>query len=364
VNETRIASCHVSAYTIPTDYPESDGTLEWSSTTLVLVNLFAGEKKGIGFTYAPAATAMLICDMLFPEIADQDCMDIPALWQKMVRSIRNAGRPGICSMAIAAVDSALWDLKAKLLNVPLVMLLGKAREAVPVYGSGGFISYPIEKLQRQFQDWVDSGMKMVKMKIGRDISEDKKRIVAARQAMGSSAELFIDANGGYKTRRALDVASFAADYGVTWFEEPVTSDDLAGLAFIREHAPAGMNITAGEYGYDITYYKNMLSAGAGDVLQLDATRCGGITGFMQAAELSSGFHIANSAHTAPSIHLAPCCALNNVLHIEYFYDHVRIEQMLFDGAIIPKDGILYPNLEVAGMGMEFKEKDAEKYRVL
>jgi L-alanine-DL-glutamate epimerase-like enolase superfamily enzyme len=363
VSETKITSCHVSAYTIPTDYPESDGTLEWNNTTLVLVTLFAGGEKGIGFTYAPAATAMLIRDMLLHEITGQDCMDIPTLWLKMVRCIRNAGRAGICSMAIAAVDNALWDLKAKVLKLPLVMLLGKVREGVPVYGSGGFISYSVEKLQQQFYGWVGQGIKMVKMKIGRDVNEDKRRIAAAREAISAEAELFIDANGGYAVREVLDIAEFAADYGVTWFEEPVSSDNLQGLAFIRKHAPAGMAITAGEYGYNITYFKNMLDAEAVDVLQLDATRCAGITGFMEAAALSKGFHIPNSAHTAPSIHIAPCCALSNVRHIEYFYDHVRIEKMLFEGTIIPKDGMLYPNVERPGMGLEFKEKDAEQYKV-
>jgi L-alanine-DL-glutamate epimerase-like enolase superfamily enzyme len=362
-NQFAISDCRVNAYFSPTDAPETDGTFEWNSTTLVLVSITADNVEGIGYTYAHAAAARLIQDTLLPLLKNKNCMNVPGIWAEMVRSIRNLGRPGICSSAIAAVDNALWDLKAKLVNISLSELLGRAKEKIPVYGSGGFTSYSIERLQKQFSDWAEQGIRMFKMKIGRDEQQDRKRIKAARKAIGDDAELFIDANGAYDARQALDMAAFSSDYHVKWFEEPVSSDNLNGLAFIREHAPVGMAITAGEYGYDQTYFKNMLQANAVDVLQLDATRCAGITGFMEAAALSKGFHIPNSAHTAPSIHIAPCCALTDMLHIEYFHDHARIEQMLFEGTVLPKEGCLAPNLSQPGMGLLFKKNDAKKYEI-
>ena len=363
IKENIISHGRVNAYTIPTDFPESDGTLEWNSTTLVLVIITANNLEGIGYTYSSSSTAKLIKDVFLPLVENKNAMNIPGLWFEMVHAIRNLGRPGICSTAIAAIDNALWDLKAKILNIPLSGLLGREKEKIPVYGSGGFTSYSIDQLQKQFSDWASQGISMMKMKIGRNEKEDRKRIKAAREAIGNKNDLFIDANGAYSVKQALAIADYAAQYNVTWFEEPVSSDDLEGLALIRNNAPPEMNITAGEYGFDQTYFKRMLETKAVDVLQLDATRCAGITGFMEAAALSKGFHIPNSAHTAPSIHIAPCCALTDMQHIEYFHDHARIEKMLFDGTVLPVNGCLAPHHTEPGMGLVFKKKDAEKYKI-
>jgi L-alanine-DL-glutamate epimerase-like enolase superfamily enzyme len=351
----------VSAFTIPTDSPESDGTYSWDKTTLVLVEAAGGGKTGLGYTYADAATAHLIAEVLADVVRGRDALAIPAAWQAMVRSVRNLGLPGIASMAIAAVDVALWDLKARLLDLPLVALLGAARHGVPVYGSGGFTSYSIELLQEQLRGWVDQGIPRVKMKIGTHPRQDLDRVRAACEVIGSRAELFVDANGAYGRKRALAQAEAFAELGVSWFEEPVSSDDLEGLRLLRDRAPAGMDIAAGEYGYTARYFRRMLAAGAVDVLQADATRCAGITGFLQAGALCLAASVPLSAHCAPSLHAHPCCALTPVRHLEYFHDHVRIEHLLFDGAPTPVDGVLHPDLSRPGLGLEFKHADAEPY---
>jgi L-alanine-DL-glutamate epimerase-like enolase superfamily enzyme len=353
----------VSAYTIPTDAPESDGTIGWDSTTLVLVHVEGGGRKGVGYGYADSATAALIRDKLMALLVGQDALAINARWHDMVAAIRNLGRPGICSMAISAVDAALWDLKGKLLDQPLAALLGMARPSIPVYGSGGFTSYSIERLQQQLHGWMEDGMKRVKMKIGRHPDSDMQRVRAARDAIGNAAELFVDANGAYQRKQALAFAQNFADLGVTWFEEPVSSDDLAGLRLLRDRGPAGMAISAGEYGYDLFYFRRMLEAQAVDIMQADATRCGGITGFLGAAALCDAFGIPLSSHCAPSLHLPLCCAAQRAVHLEYFYDHSRIEHMLFDGAMAPDDGRLAPDLNRPGLGIEFKEQDAQCYKI-
>lgn len=353
----------VTAYRIPTDAPEADGTLAWDHTTIVLVEAAANGVSGLGYTYADAATARLIEAELADIVQGCDAMAVPGTWEVMLRAVRNLGRPGIASMAIAAVDTALWDLKARLLGLPLVTLLGSVREGVPVYGSGGFTSYSIAELQQQLGGWVASGIPRVKMKIGRHPADDLDRVFAARQAIGSDAELFVDANGAYTRKQALAFAEAFVELGVSWFEEPVSSDDLEGLRLLRDRAPAGMDIAAGEYGYDLYYFRRMLEAGAVDVLQADATRCGGITGFLRVAALCQAYGLPLSAHTAPALHVHPCCSLAPVCHVEYFHDHVRIEHLLFDGAPTPLDGTLYPDLSRPGMGLEFKRLDAEPYRI-
>lgn len=360
-SQVPIEALDASVFEIPTDYPEADGTLEWNKTTLVIVVVTGGGKHGLGYTYADTATAHLVRSLLAETVEGMDAMSVNASWSAMIQATRNLGRPGITSMAIAAVDSALWDLKARILDLPLVTQLGSVRATVPVYGSGGFTSYPPDQLQKQLGGWVEEGIRCVKMKVGAYPDNDLNRVRLAREVIGADVELFVDANGAYSRKQALAFAeAFKADYDVTWFEEPVPSDDLDGLHLIRDRAPAGMEIAAGEYGYQPLYFRRMLEAGAVDVLQADASRCG-ITGFLKVAALCEAFSIPLSAHCAPSLHLHLGCAVEVLRHIEYFHDHARIEQMLFDGAVVPVKGELRPDRSRPGMGLEFKRGDAAKF---
>jgi L-alanine-DL-glutamate epimerase-like enolase superfamily enzyme len=356
-----ISHIEVKTFAIPTDFPEADGTFAWDRTTLVLVEVWGGGKQGLGYTYADTATATLIHATLAPHVKGMDAMSPPAVYMDMWRRVRNLGRPGICSMAISAVDCALWDLKARLLGLPLVTLLGQVREAAPIYGSGGFTSYSDRQLVKQLSGWVGQGIPRVKMKIGRDAQRDVERVRTARSAIGRGTELYVDANGAYSRKQALAQAERFAGFGVSWFEEPVSSDDLEGLRMIRDRAPALMDIAAGEYGYDVFYFRNMLAAGAVDVQQADITRCGGMTGFLQVAALCQAHHVPLSGHTAPALHTHIACAVSPFKNLEYFHDHARIERMIFDGLPQLVHGALRPDLSRPGLGLEFKRRDAEKF---
>jgi L-alanine-DL-glutamate epimerase-like enolase superfamily enzyme len=353
----------VAAYRIPTDGPEADGTITWDATTMVVVTAHAGTTTGLGYTYAHEAAACVIRQTLEPLLIGRDALDLPAAWEAMVRSVRNLGRPGVASMAIAAVDAALWDLKARILGVPVVGLLGAARERIALYGSGGFTTYSLSQLAKQLRGWIDQGLTMVKMKVGSDPSADLERVRAARSAIGDGAALFVDANGAYSRKEALAFAAAFESCRVSWFEEPVSSDDLEGLRLLRDRAPAEMDVAAGEYGFDPPYFRRMLEAGAVDVLQADATRCCGITGFLKAAALAEAHMLPLSSHTAPSLHAHVCCAVPGVRHLEYFHDHVRIEHMLFDGVLSPVGGALEPDRTRPGFGLEFKRADAARYAI-
>ncbi len=350
------------AYRIPTDGPESDGTIAWESTTLVAVWAEGGGERGFGYTYADASAARVATGVLADAVKGSDALDPPAANDAMVRAVRNVGRPGVAGMALSAVDAALWDLKGRLLRLPVATLLGRFRPAIPIYGSGGFTSYSPGKLEEQLGGWAAEGLAAVKMKVGRDPRADPERVRTVRRAIGS-AGLFVDANGAYGRKQALALGDVFAAEGVTWFEEPVSSDDLAGLRLIRDRAPAGMDVAAGEYGHDALYFRRMLEAGAVDVLQADATRCGGVTGFVLAAGVAAGFGIPLSSHCGPSLHVALMCAAQTGLHAEWFFDHVRIERMLLDGAPRPEDGMIAPDLSRPGLGIELKKKDAERYAV-
>jgi L-alanine-DL-glutamate epimerase-like enolase superfamily enzyme len=363
-SEAAVDRLEVAAYKVPTDAPEADGTLAWDATTIVVVEAHAGGRTGLGYTYADVSTAKLITSKLADVVRGCDALAPQRAWAAMVHEIRNLGRPGITSMAIAAVDTALWDLKARLLELPLCVLLGAVHDCVPVYGSGGFTAYSLERLQEQLSGWVDEGIPRVKMKIGSSPDEDPARVRAAREAIGPDAELYVDGNGAYTRKQALTLAeTFVEEAHVTWFEEPVTSDDLDGLRLLRDRAPVPLRIAAGEYGYDIGYFRRMLEAAAVDVLQADVTRCAGITELLRVDALCSAHRVPLSLHCGPSIHLHPGLALSQLVHLEYFHDHTRIEQMLFDGTATARRGALRPDLSTPGNGLELKRSDAERYAV-
>jgi L-alanine-DL-glutamate epimerase-like enolase superfamily enzyme len=358
--EVCVDSVGTHTYTIPTDKPEQDGTLDWDSTTILVVEAKGGGETGVGWTYGPAVVADLVSEKLASTIEGRSALDVQGAWAAMNRALRQAGQVGIAAMAISAVDVALWDLKARLLDVPLCSLLGRYHEGVPIYGSGGFTSYSNDELQRQLAGWVEQGITRVKMKV-RDSRREPTRVAAAREAIGPDTELFVDANGAYSRRQAMEMAEAFAEYGVSWFEEPVSSDDLTGLRQIRERTPAGMQVAAGEYGWDLYYFERMLEAEAVDVLQADVTRCGGITGLLGADRLCKSRAMPLSAHCAPAIHAHACCACEKIVHLEYFHDHTRIEAMLFDGTLDPEHGVLRPDLSRPGLGVELKRDEAERF---
>ncbi len=361
--EARLHSLDAAAYKIPTDKPEADGSMHWTSTTLIVAEVQAAGHSGMGYTYSDASNVALIRGALAEATQGGDAFDIGAAWIAMQRRVRNLGREGLAATAISAVDAALWDLKAKLLGLPLASLLGRFRTEVPIYGSGGFTTYTDAELREQLAGWVErDGCRWVKMKIGTHPHRDPERVRVAKQAIGART-LFVDANGALPEKQALAQAELFAAQDVAWFEEPVSSDDLAALRRLRERAPAGMEIAAGEYAYTTDYVRRMLDAGAVDVQQVDASRCCGITGFLQAGALCDAHHVDLSGHCAPALHLHAACAVPRFRHLEWFHDHVRIEHMLFDGAPTPQDGMIRPDMSRPGLGLAFKRQDAEQYRI-
>ncbi|MCK1822771.1 mandelate racemase [Streptomyces sp. XM83C] len=356
-----------SVYTVPTDAPEADGTLAWDSTTLVLVSVGCGSVSGLGWTYAPAATAHVVSGVLADVVTGSPALDVPAANEAMRRAVRNAGLPRIAAQAISAVDIALWDCKARLLGLPLVHLLGAARNEVPVYGSGGFTTYDDDRLERQLRGWVeDDGIPRVKIKVaeswGRREERDRHRVARARAAIGDTTALYVDANGGYGTKQAVRMGRSLDHEGVTWFEEPVSSDHPSVLAAIRARVP--QEVTAGEYGYTLPYFAHLLAAGAVDCLQADVTRCGGITVWLRAAALAEAHGIDISGHCAPHAHAHAAATVPNLRHLEWFHDHVRIERTLFDGVLSPDGGTLTPGADGApGLGLTVDERRARPYRV-
>jgi L-alanine-DL-glutamate epimerase-like enolase superfamily enzyme len=350
-----MADLEVSAFTIPTEEPESDGTLEWDATTMVLVEVGAGGQRGLGYTYGSPAIAAFIREHLGSAVEGADPLSPPRTWAAMQEAIRNAGQPGLGAMAVSAVDVALWDLKAKLLGVCLADALPRVHARVPVYGSGGFTSLSLDRLQEQLAGWAHLGR--VKMKVGREPARDPDRLRAAREAIGDGVELFVDANGAFTPKQAVRQARRYADFGVTYLEEPVTSDDLPGLRLVRDGTE--LDVAAGEYAWSLADVEPLLDAV--DVVQADVTRVGGITVMLRVDGLCKARSMPFSAHCAPAISAHVCCAMETAAHIEYFQDHVRVERLLFDGTLDPRGGALEPDRSRPGLGLELRRSDAARY---
>ncbi|MGI5326066.1 enolase C-terminal domain-like protein [Actinomadura nitritigenes] len=357
----------VHAFTVPTDGPdgaEEDGTLRWDSTTMVLVEARAGGRTGIGYTYGATAVATLIESTFAPLVRGADALAPAAAWHRMFAAIRNAGRPGAGAMAVSAVDIALWDLKARLLDRPLFQVLPSFHDRVPVYGSGGFTNYPLDRLAGQLAGWVEQGVPRVKLKISRSPDDDPRRLTAVREAIGPEPDLFVDSNGALTRKAALYWARRLADeWDVRWFEEPVSSDDTEGLRLVREHGPGRLEVAAGEYGFVLKDFADLLDGPSVDCLQADVTRCGGVTGLLQVAGLAAARQTGLSAHCAPAVSAHAFCAVERLRHLEYFHDHVRFEDLLFDGTLGPEGGALRPDPDRPGLGLDVKWAAAAKYRV-
>lgn len=361
-----VDSLRATAWTIPTDAPEADGTLAWDSTTLVVATLESDGVTGTGWTYAPPACARLIEEQLADVVVGRDPMAVPGTWVEMVRAVRNDTRPGIAGYAVSAVDVACWDLKARLLDLSLVDLFGTVGTQVPVYGSGGFTTYDETRTREQLSGWVhEQGIPRVKIKIGQDrgtqVGRDVERIALAREVIGPDAELYVDANGAYGAKQAVRVMERCAEARVTWLEEPVSSNDLAGLRLVREQVSA--DVAAGEYGSDIGYFQRMCGAGAVDCLQIDATRCGGYTEWLRSAAVAAAHELPVSGHCAPNLHAHVAAATPGLRHLEWFHDHVRIESLAFEGALDPAGGTVTPDRPAPGHGLTLRTDAMEPYRV-
>jgi L-alanine-DL-glutamate epimerase-like enolase superfamily enzyme len=355
-----VTSVRAGVYRFPTPAPEADGTFCWDATTAVTVQVDAGGRTGLGWTYSSPAAAALVSGELAGVLTGRDAFDVPGAWAAMHRAGRNLGTRGLFAQGLSAVDVALWDLKARLLEVPLADLFGRLGDRVPVYGSGGFTTFDDDQLADQVRGWAAAGCTAMKIKIGESwgtrVDRDLARVHRLRALAGDGVELMVDANGGYTPGQARRIGTALDQLGVVWFEEPVSSDDVEALRLLR--GVLGCDVAAGEYVADEREAARLTPVV--DCLQLDVTRCGGYTGWLRCAALAAAAGLQVSGHCAPSLHAPVAASLPHLRHVEWFADHARLEPLLVDGAPEVVDGALVLS-DTPGHGMRIRD-GAERWR--
>jgi L-alanine-DL-glutamate epimerase-like enolase superfamily enzyme len=329
---------------------------------VVLVEVEAGGELGLGYSYADVAAALIIGDRLAPIVEGGDPAAIPQLHARLAAEVGELGRGGIGARALSAVDAALWDLRARLLGVPLCELFGRARDRVAVCGVGS-AGLGVDEAARELGELAAQGYARVTLPVGARLDEDAARVRAARHAIGTRVALGVDAGGALARKQVLALAGELASSGVSWLEEPVGPADRDGLKLCRDRAPAGMTIAAGATLDEPLLARELLEAGAVDALVADLTRCGGPSGFLRLAALCDAFGLPLAARGAPGLTLHVACAAPPLAHLAFSAEHARIEALLFDGAPQPDGGWLYPDRARPGHGLRLKRQDAQRYLI-
>ena len=318
---TAIASVVADRYLIPLPVALSDST----HGTITHFELIAARVRdtdggeGVGYTYTVgaggAAVHALIARHLAPLIEGEDSTRIEHLWQRMWWALHYGGRGGPTSLAISAVDIALWDLKARRHGLPLWRLLGGHDPRVPAYAGGIDLEFPLDRLLAQTEDNLAKGFRAIKMKVGRaKLSEDLARVKAMRERLGPDFPLMVDANMRWTADQAIRAARSLAEYGVYWLEEPTIPDDIAGhVRVVRE---GGLPVATGENLHTLWEFQQMIAAGGVTFPEPDVSNCGGITVWMKVAHLAEAFNLPVTSHGVHDLHVHLLAAVPNRSYLE------------------------------------------------
>jgi L-alanine-DL-glutamate epimerase-like enolase superfamily enzyme len=318
---SRIASLEPGFYRVPLPTVLTDSTHgEMRAFELLTLRVRdADGAEGTGYSFTVGRNGGAVHDLLareLPEIlAGEDADLIERLWQKMWWALHYGGRGGPTVLAISAADMALWDLKAKRAGTALWRLLGGHDPKVPCYAGGIDLDLPLDALLRQTDDNLAKGFRAIKMKVGRQrLAEDVERVRAMRQHLGEEFPLMADANMRWSVDQAIRAARAFQPYDLTWLEEPIVPDDVAGHA--RVVAEGGLPVAAGENLRTLWDFRHLIAAGGVTYPEPDVTNCGGVTAFMKIARLAEAFNLPVTSHGAHDVTVQLLAACPNRSYLE------------------------------------------------
>jgi L-alanine-DL-glutamate epimerase-like enolase superfamily enzyme len=335
----------------------ADATRKVETIGFVIVRVTTDQGlEGIGVTYHEVggeATCELINRNMAPKLIGRDPLETEAIWQELFHYLRGIGRKGLMFCALSAIDIALWDLKGKIVDLPLCKLLGGARTKVPVYASGGWTSYSDEELVDEIEGMIARGFTAVKFKVGFDggqnLRRDAERVRKVREAVGPDIKLLVDANNSFDAATAVQLANRIREYDITLFEEPVFADDIPGLA--RFKRGTDIPLATGEHEYTKFGVRDLLIHEAADIVQVDGARAGGYTEMLKCAALTQAWNVKFAPHAMENVHLQLAAAVPNALFLERLLMFEDLTALVFRDAPLPIGGFMHvPNLP--GLGLE------------
>lgn len=360
----RIEKVWAELYRVPVHREMHDAIRHFSKMDIIFVHVETDEGVvGLGFTYniiphGAREICSFVNQSLYPLIHDMDPRDHERVWSQMWRKVDWVGRGGIAVLAIAAVDIAIWDLKAKLAKMPMHRFLGGARERVPVYNTdGGWLNHTVDQLAEETKRIVAAGFRGTKIKVGKDDpAEDAERIAAVREVLGPHRTLMVDANERFTSAEAIKRARMWEPYNLFWFEEPLPAEDILGHGSLRAHA--SIPIAIGESLFTRFQFRDYIAAGGVSILQPDVCRCGGITEWLKIAHMADCHNMQVSPHFVMELHLPLVAAIPNSLFVEYIpsLDRVLTKPLeLIDGCFVPS--------EEPGLGIPFDWEKLREFKV-
>lgn len=346
---------HLVPYPITGGFADATRKVETIGFTLVRITTDKG-LVGIGVTYHEVggeAVRDLIVRNMTGKLVGRDPLESDALWHEFFHYLRGVGRKGVTFCALSAVDIALWDLKGKILNIPVHRLLGGDRTRVPVYASGGWTSYTDDQLVAEMQSFAARGFKMVKFKVGyaggTDIRRDVVRVRKVREALGPDIDILVDANNCFDAATAAQLANRIREYDIKLFEEPVFADDIPGLSRFRR--ATDIPLATGEHEYTKFGVRDLLLAEAADYVQADGARAGGYTEMLKIAGMTQAWNVKFAPHAMENVHLPLVAATPNAPFLERLAMFEEITARVFKNAAVPVDGFMEVP-EAPGLGLE------------
>jgi L-alanine-DL-glutamate epimerase-like enolase superfamily enzyme len=358
----KIRDIQTTLLSVPLNPPIADAThvlhhIQWILVKVLTDEGLQGNSLMLTFDYGPELLRGIIDVELKKLLLGKDPRDIAGLWQACFSHCEYIGQTGVAAWGIAAVDIALWDLLGQQLGVPVCRLLGSNRDRVPVYGSGGWLSYSVDELLGEVTGYLKRGFTMVKMKVGRaDIRQDAERVRAVRHAIGDKVGLMVDANQAWTAQQAISFARQVEDQDIYWFEEPVAKDDFEGYCQVA--VKSNIPIATGEREYSLDAFREFLTRGAAAILQPDILRIGGLTQALKVAHLAQAFHRRVAPHFYKEIDVHLLAAIPNGLFLEYFS---WLDDLLLHPLEIENGMAKVPARP--GLSLEFKPEAILEYKV-
>ena len=321
---------------------------------------------GVGYTYTigtgGSSVIALIQDHLAPFIIGRDADNIERLWEEMLYATHATSVGAITSLALACIDTALWDLKAKKIGSPVYQLLGGHKDAIKTYSTeGGWLQLSTDELVQNAINYEKQGFSGMKIKVGKpSLSEDMERISAIRDVTSPRFEIMVDGNQGFNLSEAIRRAHNFEKYNIAWFEEPIHADDVMAHKKLCSHT--SVPIAVGESMYSLSQFKDYLQNDACTIVQADVARVGGITPWMKIAHLAQAFNVEISPHFLMEAHISLVCAVPNAGWLE----HIPQLTSLIKTEITIDNGIAHAPKQ-AGLGIDWDwdaiEKQCTKYEI-